>query len=95
MRYEPHSIIECASDPNTMPIDSIDDWMLVNCGWPDEGGRIKHEARRRLQRDKSTSFYKNDGSRQRVREIVQCSFSIALDALSDCIGDNELSSVWQ
>ena len=75
---------------------SLPDWVILYHVWVDEGsGRIEHKARRRLQRYKDFRVYKKDGSWQKAREMVQCSFSTALEALSDCIGDKPHSSVWQ
>jgi hypothetical protein len=74
---------------------SLDDWVLLYSVWVDEAGRIEHDARRRLRRYQTLRMYMKDGSWQKGREIVECSFSMALEALFDSIGDDAQSSVWQ
>jgi hypothetical protein len=74
---------------------SLSDWVLLYYVWVDEGGRIEHAARRRLRRYRTLRMYIKDGWSQKAREIVQCSFSMALEALSESIGDGARSSVWQ
>lgn len=73
----------------------IGDWVLLYYVWVNGGGRTEHKARRRLQRYKTMRMYKKDGRRQKGREIVKCTFSVALDALSNCIDDSERSGAWQ
>ena len=74
----------------------ISDWVLLYHVWLDEyGGKIEHDARRRLRRYRTLRMYKKDGSWQKGRELVQCSFSTALEGLSDCIGANVRSGGWQ
>src|SRR5260370_26336544 len=67
----------------------IGDWGLLYYVWVDEGGKVEHEALRRVRRHQTLRMYTKDGSRQKGREIVQCSFSTSLDALSDCIGKHQ------
>jgi hypothetical protein len=73
----------------------IDDWVLLYHVWVDERGRVEHAALRRLRRYQTLRMYEKDGSRQKGREIVRCSFSTALEALSYYVGDDERSSAWQ
>ena len=75
---------------------SLGDWEILYCVWVDEGaGRIEHDARGRLQQCKTMRGYEKDGRWQKGREILRCSFSAALEALTDAIGDNKKSNEWQ
>ena len=74
---------------------SISDWVLLYYVWVDEAGRIEHAARRRLRRYRILKRYKKDGSWQRGREIVQCTFSTALEALTAIVGTDEPSDWWR
>jgi DNA-directed RNA polymerase alpha subunit len=40
-------------------------------------------------------MYEKDGSLQKGREIVRCSFSTALSALTECLNTNQRSNAWQ
>jgi Bacterial RNA polymerase, alpha chain C terminal domain len=75
---------------------SLGDWEILYCVWVDEGaGRIEHDARARLQQYKTMRGYERDGRWQKGREILKCSFSAALEALTDAIGDNKKSNQWR
>jgi hypothetical protein len=75
---------------------SLGDWEILYCCWVNEGaGRIEHEARARLQRHKTMRMYERDGRPQKAREILQCSFSAAFEALLAAIHDDERSNEWQ
>jgi Bacterial RNA polymerase, alpha chain C terminal domain len=75
---------------------SLNDWQILYCVWVDEGaGRIEHEARARLQQYKTMRGYERDGRWQKGREILKCSFSAALDALTYAIGNDKKSNEWQ
>jgi len=75
---------------------SLGDWELLYCVWVDDGaGRIEHDARARLQQYKTMRPYKRDGRWQKGREILKCSFSAALEALTNAIGDDKKSNEWQ
>jgi hypothetical protein len=74
---------------------SLGDWAMLFYVWVDEAGRIEHDARRRLRRYQTLRMYWKDGSRQKAREIVQCTYSTALEALSCCITDVDRRSGWQ
>jgi hypothetical protein len=60
---------------------SIGDWMLLYYVHVDSGGQVEHDARRLLERYRQITWYEKDGSLQRGREIVKCSFGRALEAL--------------
>jgi hypothetical protein len=75
---------------------SLGDWEILYCVWLREGaGRIEHDARARLQQHKTMRGYEKDGRWQKGREILKCSFSAALGALTDAIGDNKKSNEWR
>jgi hypothetical protein len=75
---------------------SLGDWEILYCVWVDEGaGRIEHDARARLQQYKTMRGYERDGRWQKGREILKCSFSAALEALTDAIGEDKKSNEWQ
>lgn len=75
---------------------NLDDWEILYCFWVDEGaGRIEHDARGRLQQYKTMRMYKKDGGWQKGREIVKCSFSAALEALTGALGDDKKSNEWR
>lgn len=66
---------------------SIDDWVLLYYVWVSEGGRIEHDARRLLKRYRQLRMYDKEGHRQKGREIVNCRFGIALEALTGLLDD--------
>jgi hypothetical protein len=66
---------------------SIEDWVLLYYVWVDEGGRIEHDARRALKRYRQLRMYDKEGHRQKGREIVNCRFGIALEALTGLLDD--------
>jgi hypothetical protein len=75
---------------------SLGDWEILYCFWVDGGaGRIEHDARGRLQQYKTMRMYEKDGRWQKGREILKCSFSTALEALTEAVGDDKKSNVWQ
>jgi Bacterial RNA polymerase, alpha chain C terminal domain/T5orf172 domain len=73
---------------------SLHDWEILYWVWVDEGaGRIEQDTLRLLRRHKTSRKYKKHW--QNAREIRRCSFSIALKALFDSIGDKERFKEWQ
>jgi hypothetical protein len=60
---------------------SIDDWVLLYHVWVDERGKIECAALRTLRRFKDPRHYIKNGKPQIGREIVNCRFGIARDAL--------------
>jgi hypothetical protein len=70
---------------------SIDDWVLLYYVRVDEAGRIEHDARRRLVRYRELRMYDKEGHRQKGREIVNCRFGIALEALDGLLDDAQRS----
>jgi hypothetical protein len=73
----------------------IGDWVLLYHVCVDERARVEHAALRRLRRYQTLRMYEKDGSWQKGREIVRCSFSAALEALSQFTSDDERSDAWQ
>jgi hypothetical protein len=69
----------------------IDDWVLLYYVRVDEAGRIEHDARRRLVRYRELRMYDKEGHRQKGREIVNCRFGIALEALDGLLDDAQRS----
>jgi hypothetical protein len=74
----------------------VPDWKMLHYVWLEaDAGNIEHAARRRLRRYRVLRDYKKDGRWQRGREMVQCDFSVALDALNECIGDRVQARVYE
>ncbi len=74
---------------------SIDDWVLLYYVWVEEGGRIEHDARRILRRFRQLRMYDKEGHRQKGREIVNCRFGIALEALTGLLDDAQRADATQ
>jgi hypothetical protein len=70
---------------------SIGDWVLLYYVWVDEGGRVEHDARRLLLRDRELRMYDKEGHRQKGREIVNCRFGIAHEALEGLLNEAQRS----
>ncbi|MGY3396472.1 hypothetical protein ACVWW6_009063 [Bradyrhizobium sp. USDA 3311] len=70
---------------------SIGDWVLLYYVWVSEGGRIEHDTRRRLKRYRLLRMYDKEGHRQKGREIVNCRFGVALEALTGLLDDTQQS----
>ncbi|MGY3236660.1 hypothetical protein ACVMAJ_003550 [Bradyrhizobium sp. USDA 4448] len=66
---------------------NIEDWVLLYYVWVDEGGRVEHDARRALKRYRQLRMYDKEGHCQKGREIVNCRFGIALEALTGLLDD--------
>jgi hypothetical protein len=63
--------------------------------WVDEGGKIEHDARRVLRRYRDLRMYNKEGHRQKGREIVDCRFGIALEALTGLLDDSQRGGAWK
>jgi hypothetical protein len=74
---------------------SVGDWVLLYYIWVDQAGKVEHDARRSLHDHQVLRMYLKDGSWQKGREIVRCSFAAALEALADCEGDRVHSEGWK
>jgi hypothetical protein len=73
----------------------IGDWVLLYYIHVDSGGRVEHDARRLLERYRQITWYEKDGSSQRGREIVKCSFGRALEALLEVVPQEKRLKGWQ
>jgi hypothetical protein len=74
----------------------VPDWKVLYSVWLQaDAGNVEHATRRRLRRYQVLRDYEKDGRWQRGREMVQCDFSVALDALNECIGDRVQASVYK
>ena len=71
---------------------SIGDWVLLYYVRVQEGGRIEHDARRLLKRYRQLRMYDKEGHRQKGREIVDCRFGIALEALTGLLDEAQCAS---
>jgi hypothetical protein len=71
---------------------SIEDWILLYYVWVSEGGKIEHDTRRILKRYRQLRMYDKEGHRQKGREIVNCRFGIALEALTGLLDEEQRSS---
>jgi len=81
---------------NYVGYGSLNDWMMLYSVWVESGaGSVEHAARRQLQGYKTMRMYKKDGSWQKGREIVRCSFSVAFEAISGLISEEAKSSAWR
>jgi hypothetical protein len=75
---------------------NLTDWSLLYYLWLDDNaGDIEHQTRKRLQKHKVIRDYLKDGRLQRGRELVECSFSMAFEALSECVGDAGRERTWR
>jgi hypothetical protein len=73
----------------------LGDWEILFHMMVKEGGKIEQNALARLKKFGTTRIYTKDGATQQAGEILQCSFSIALKALADAIGDGQRTEVWR
>ena len=74
---------------------SLNDWVILYYVRVDEGGRIEHDARRGLRHYKILRMYEKDGSWQKGRETLKCSFSMAYTALSNLLTDEQKRREWE
>jgi hypothetical protein len=74
---------------------NIEDWVLLYYVWVEERGKTEHDARRRLRRYRTLRMYYKNGSPQKGRELVNCRFGIALEALTELLDEPQRTSAWQ
>jgi hypothetical protein len=74
---------------------SAGDWLIVDSVEVRNAGEIEHAARARLSRYMVARPYWKDGFRQMATELLQCSFSQALDAVNEVAGDSKLGEPWK
>jgi RNA polymerase alpha subunit len=65
--------------------------VLLYYVWVSEGGRVEHDARRVLLPYRDLRMYDKEGHRQKGREIVNCRFGIALEAIEGLLGETQRS----
>lgn len=66
------------------------DWEVIfHTTYLNDAGRIEHNARSRLYRWRISRPYRKDGFAQQADELLKCSFSIALKALSEQVANFE------
>jgi hypothetical protein len=73
----------------------IDDWVLLFHVRVEEGGKTEHDARRLLKRYRDLRMYLKDGRPQKGRELVNCGFTTALEAIIQCLSERELKKAWR
>jgi DNA-directed RNA polymerase alpha subunit len=73
----------------------VGDWVLLYHVSTEQGGKTEHDARRKLERYRVLRMYLKDGQRQKGRELVNCGFTTALEALTSCLSESELKSAWR
>lgn len=80
----------------TQKYGGIGDWKLLYRVWIDSSGRVEAEVLARLKQYKVIRIYLKDGrDPQSAREIVNCDFATALEALESCLSEDERASAWR
>lgn len=72
----------------------IGDWVTLYHVWVEESGRVEHTALRELKRHQVVRMYQKDGTRQRSRELINCGFTTALEALRPLLSDQQRKEAW-
>jgi T5orf172 domain len=73
----------------------VGDWVVLFHIKVKEGGKVEQATLSRLQRFIVQREYVKDGARQQASEIHRCTFTLALKAVADAIGDGEKTDVWR
>jgi T5orf172 domain len=71
------------------------DWIVLFSVKVSEAGRIERDASLRVEAKKVFRPYYKDGYKQMATEILECSFSAALRALTASVGDIDSYDTWQ
>jgi hypothetical protein len=79
---------------NAQQYGAITDWRMLFHIKVDNAGEIEQNALRLLRRFKSVRRFNKDGAFVDAGEILSCSFSNALKAVSDAIGSAPRSDAW-
>ena len=74
---------------------SAGDWRIIYSIEVQNAGDVEHAARSRLWGCFVRRSYLKNGFLQAAIELLQCSFSRALDALNESIGDRKLGEPWK
>lgn len=72
---------------------ALSDWAILFYARANECARIESDTLWRLRRDLTVKSWESK-SWQSAQEIVRCSFSEALDALSNLISDEQKTEAW-
>ena len=73
----------------------VDDWLIIYWVKARNAGAVEHAARSRLRKYAVSRPYWKDNAQQMGTELLKCSFSRALDALTAAIGDAQLGEPWK
>jgi hypothetical protein len=71
------------------------DWYVLFSIWVNEAGRVEHDASARVTSPRYFGTYFKDNIEQTATELLQCSFSMALQAIIDVVGGIERYSTWK
>lgn len=73
----------------------LGDWVVLFQMKVKEGGRVEQIALSCLKTFSTEREYVKDGESQKAGEILCCTFTVALKAVADALGDDERSEVWR
>ena len=73
----------------------ISDLVLLCYVWVDQGGKVEAKILRKLHCYQTLRMYTKDGRPQKARELRQCSFDTAREALFECIDERQRPEAWQ
>lgn len=71
------------------------DWVMLFTAKVENGGQTEGEAIRRLKSFKVVRNYDKDGYQQEAAEMLQTSFTKAINAVAAAIGDEKPSELWR
>jgi hypothetical protein len=72
-----------------------DDWLLIYWVKARNAGAVEHTARSHPYRYAVSRPYWKDNVEQMATELLKCSFSRALDALTSALGDAQIGEPWK
>src|SRR5207244_4282313 len=73
----------------------IRDWVMLFTAKVENGGRTEGDAIRRLKAFRVVRNYDKDGSPQEAAEMLQTSFTKAINAVAAAIGDEKAKELWR
>jgi len=71
------------------------DWIVLFSIKVSEAGRTEREASSRVKDRRVLRTYYKNGNEQTATEVLECSFSAALKALTACVGDINSFDTWR
>lgn len=71
------------------------DWYVLFSIWVNEAGRVEHDASARVNSPRHFGSYFKDNIGQTATEVLRCSFSTALQAITDVVGGTEGHQTWK